>query len=113
MKLASFDDLTLLKSETFAPFLEGDPVVVVGIASLEEGLDAGLHRHHGSGKRDELVVGDLLVMGLGVQVTELPDHRVHVLEVIIVLGFFDHVDPVITMELLALIQITHHLEKPV
>ncbi|KAF1759797.1 hypothetical protein GCK72_016264 [Caenorhabditis remanei] len=58
MRLTSLLDLSLLKSEAFSPFLDRDVSVVVGIASLKEWLDAGLHWDDWSGDWDQLVVGD-------------------------------------------------------
>lgn len=112
-KLASLLNLSLLKSEAFSPLLDGDVSVVVGITSLEEWLDAGLHWDDWSGDWDEFVVGDGLVMWLGVELAELPDDWVDVLLLIIILGLREEFLPFEFVELTSLLQLLHDLEQPI
>lgn len=112
-KLTSLLNLSLLESETFSPLLDGDVAVVVGVASLEEWLDAGLHWNDWSGDWDELVVGDGLVVWLGVELAELPDDWVDVLLLIIILGLGEEFFPLELVELTSLLQLLHDLEEPV
>lgn len=50
-----------------------------------------------------------LVVGLDVQVAELPDHGIHVLLVVVVLRLRDELLPLEFVQLAALLQLAHHL----
>lgn len=54
----SSGSLTVLQSEASSPLVDGDAAVVVGVASLQEGLDARLHWDDRGGDWDQLVVRD-------------------------------------------------------
>ena len=58
-------------------------------------------------------MGDTLVVGLDVEVTEFPDDRVDVLLLVVTFGFSNEFFPLEVVEFTALLEFLHDLEEPV
>lgn len=68
--------LTIGGAQALAPLLQRNLVVIVGVAAVKKGSNAALHREKGRSQGKQLMAGDMSIMGLLVQVAELPDDGV-------------------------------------
>ena len=68
--------LTIGGAQALAPLLQRNLVVIVGVATVQERSNAALHREEGRSQGKQLMAGDMPIMGLLVQVAELPDDGV-------------------------------------
>lgn len=101
---------TLFKSKAFAPLLDGDGSVLVDIALLEERLNARLHGDDWCSDGDKFMVGDVFVVWLDIQIAELPDYRVDVFLLVVVLRFHQQLFPFEVVQLTALLELFHYLD---
>jgi hypothetical protein len=102
----------LVDLEALAPLLEGDLVVVVLVAVVEEGRDAVLQRHEGCADREELVARDRTVVWVTVEVAPLPDGGVGPAAGHVALGLAFHL-LVEGRQLVAVSHVAHDVEQPV
>ena len=68
--------LTIGGAQALAPLLQRNLVVIVGVTTIKKGSNAALHREEGRSQGKQLMAGDMSIMGLLVQVAELPDDGV-------------------------------------
>lgn len=109
--LALLMQITLLNLQALAPLGQGDPVVAIRIARLQEGRNAVLQCHQRRANREQLVNGHRVVVAR-VQVAPLPHGSVNPTLGHVGLGLLLHV-LVVVGQLLTLGQITHYVEEPV
>lgn len=94
-----------------APLHQGDAMVLVGVAGLEEGCDAVLETDQRSTDGEELVARDGAI-GIAVQVAPLPHGGVRPATRVVGLRLQLHLH-VVLGQLVALGQVAHHVEQPV
>lgn len=107
-----WEKVYLGETQAESPLLEGDEVVVVSVASVEEGSDAVLEGHERSADREQFVAGYFSVVRVSVQIAEFPDCRVGPPAALILLGFTLQLQEVRT-QVVTVSQIPHHVHQPV
>jgi len=110
--LALVLDLLLSQTQTGAPFIQSDEVIVVDVARVEERTDAVLEGHQWGADREQFVAGHFPVRWVSIEITELPDGSIGPLAAQILLGFTFQFEEV-RAQIMSVGQVPHDVEQPI